>query len=487
MSAPANTRIDFRRNARRALADPFLQAALKRTSGHFRGGRDRAVAATPNWESLRDRAHATKTVVLENLDAYLVEFTRNLEAAGGRVHRAAAAADACRIIDSILTAAGAKRIVKSKSMVSEEIELNPHLEARGYSVVETDLGEFIIQLAGETPSHIIAPAVHKSKQQVVDLFRKFSVIPPRSDGSDRSASAPSESIEALTAAARARLRSEFLQADAGISGANFLVAETGHIVIVENEGNARLTTTCPRLHIAVAGIEKVLPKFEDLWVFLTLLPRSATGQMITTYVSLLRGPRAAGELDGPEEFHLILLDNGRSHMRHDPLLRQTLMCIRCGACLNFCPVYQTVGGHAYGGVYSGPIGAITTPQMRGLDSAGQLPYASSLCSACADVCPVKIPIPEILLRLRSDRVAHKSTPAERLAFRFWRWAMTNPGAYDFASRLTRIGARLLPFMRTPGTPRGVVEVNLPLAGDWLKTRDLPPVPARRFRDLWKKL
>ncbi|MGH6629976.1 MAG: LUD domain-containing protein, partial [Burkholderiales bacterium] len=340
-----------------------------------------------------------------------------------------------------------------------------------------------IQLAHETPSHIIAPAVHKSKQQIVDLFKKFGVI--LFDGGE--GGAPGESIETLTAAARVRLRGEFLNADAGISGANFLVAETGHLVIVENEGNARLTTTCPRVHIAVAGIEKILPKLEDLWVFLTLLPRSATGQMITTYVSFLKGPKKEFEPDGPQEFHLVLLDNGRNHMRHDPLLRETLMCIRCGACLNFCPVYQTVGGHAYGWVYSGPIGAITTPQMRGLDAAGQLPYASSLCSACADVCPVKIPIPEILLKLRQERVERKSSFAERVAFRVWRLGMTSPALYDFGSRLVRIGAWFFPFMRTPGLPRGIVDVNLPLADDWLKTRDLPPIPSQRFRDIWKKL
>ncbi len=285
---------------------------------------------------------------------------------------------------------GARNVVKSKSMVTEEIHLNDALQASGMEVIETDLGEYIIQLAGEAPSHIIAPAIHKTKGQIAELFTAKLGIEPTDD------------VDTLTSVARNVLRQRFADADIGISGVNFAVAETGTILILENEGNVRLTTSLPKVHIALMGIEKILPRFADLDVFLKLLPRSGTGQQLTTYQSLITGTKRRAEDEGPEQLHIVLLDNGRSRMLAHPTTRQALACIRCGACLNACPVYQQIGGHAYGSVYPGPIGAVITPQLIGLGKAAQLPYASSLCGACREVCPVKIDIPELLLHLRAE-------------------------------------------------------------------------------------
>src|SRR5919106_1778283 len=380
----------FAENAKAALNDVQLRGALRHATTMFGRRRREAAASLSNWEELRSEARAIKDEVLLHLDEYLEAFVREAERRGAKVHWAVDAAQANEIICGLTVERRARNVVKSKSMTTEEIHLNAALERAGMRVVETDLGEYIIQLAGETPSHIIAPAIHKTKRQVAELFTAELGIPPTDD------------IGQLTSTARSTLRQWFASADVGISGVNFGIAETGTIVIVENEGNIRLTTSLPRTHIAVMGIEKLLPRFDDLEVFLKLLPRSGTGQRLTTYQSYITGTKCNADDEGPDELHIVILDNGRSRMLAHPVTRQSLACIRCGACLNACPVYQQIGGHAYGSVYPGPIGAVITPQLVGLEKAAQLPYASSLCGACREVCPVKIDIPELLLHLRAE-------------------------------------------------------------------------------------
>ncbi|HSK62478.1 MAG TPA: LutB/LldF family L-lactate oxidation iron-sulfur protein, partial [Pyrinomonadaceae bacterium] len=392
----------FRENVRAALADVQLRGALKNATSLFGERRKEAAASLANWEDLRTQARAIKDEALLHLDQYLEEFVRNAESRGAQIHWARDAAEANAIITTLAIERQARIVVKSKSMTTEETHLNPALEAAGLQVVETDLGEYIIQLAEETPSHIIAPAIHKTRRQVSELFTAELGMPPTDD------------VAQLTSTARATLRDRFAAADVGISGVNFAVAETGTIVIVENEGNIRLTTSLPRIHIAVMGIEKVVPRFADLDVFLKLLPRSGTGQSLTTYQSFITGTKHRETDEGPEELHIVLLDNGRSPMLAQPVTRQSLACIRCGACLNACPVYQQIGGHAYGSVYPGPIGAVITPQLMGIEKSSQLPYASSLCGACREVCPVKIDIPQLLLHLRAEIAPRKGSIGERL-------------------------------------------------------------------------
>src|SRR6266516_2914652 len=376
----------FAANARAALVDTQLRGALRNATSLFAKRRLAAAEGLKNWEGLRTEARAIKDEVLLHLDKYLDQFVANAEKFGAQVHWARDAAEANQIVCRLAGERGARQLVKSKSMVTEEI----HLEAAGIEVIETDLGEYIIQLAGEAPSHIIVPAIHKTKKQIAELFTAKLGIEPTDD------------VDRLTSAARRVLRQRFAAADMGISGVNFGVAETGTILILENEGNVRLTTSLPRTHIAVMGIEKILPRFADLDVFLKLLPRSGTGQQLTTYQSLITGTKGRPDDEGPAELHIVLLDNGRSRMLAHPVTRQALACIRCGACLNACPVYQQIGGHAYGSVYPGPIGAVITPQLSGLAKNSQLPYASSLCGACREVCPVKIDIPQLLLHLRAE-------------------------------------------------------------------------------------
>src|SRR3954470_17909649 len=380
----------FDRNAREALADVQLRGALRNLTDTFGERRKIAITTVDDWEGLRSRARAVKDETLAHLDRYLEEFADNAERAGAKVHWAHDAAEACGIVLQLLSEREATRVVKSKSMATEEIHLNAALEAAGLSPVETDLGEWIIQLAHETPSHIVVPAIHKSKRQIAELFTEKVGLEPTDD------------VALLTSTARRVLRQRFMEADAGISGVNFGVAETGTFLILENEGNARLTTSLPKMHIAVMGIEKIIPRLTDLDVFLKLLPRSGTGQRLTAYQSLITGVKRNKDDEGPEEVHIVLMDNGRSRMLSHPVTRQSLACIRCGACLNACPVYQQIGGHAYGSVYPGPIGAVITPQLIGFSKAKQLPYASSLCGACREVCPVKIDIPELLLHLRAE-------------------------------------------------------------------------------------
>ena len=445
----------FRENARAALADTHLRGALKNATSLFGERRKEAAASLPNWEDLRTQARAIKDEALSHLDRYLEEFVRNAENRGAQIHWARDAAEANSIICGLALERKARIVVKSKSMTTEETHLNDALEAAGMQAVETDLGEYIIQLAGEPPSHIIAPAIHKTRGQVSELFTSELGMPPTDD------------VAQLTSTARATLRDRFAAADVGISGVNFAIAETGTIVIVENEGNIRLTTSLPRLHVAVMGIEKVIPRFADLDVFLKLLPRSGTGQRLTTYQSFITGIKRQATDEGPDELHIVLLDNGRSRMLAHPVTRQSLACIRCGACLNACPVYQQVGGHAYGSVYPGPIGAVITPQLMGIEKTAQLPYASSLCGACREVCPVKIDIPRLLLHLRGEISPRKGGIGERLAFKMWAKVMTSPSLYKMSAVAGRILQRVVPISRA-----------------WTSGRDLRPIESNSFHDLW---
>lgn len=466
---------DIHERAHRALGDAHLQEAYRSSTLRLYTHRQQAASEVPGWQRLRDRAHELKRVVMEHLDYYLTQFAENLERHGGRVHWAATAEEACAMVLDLARHAGARDVVKAKTMVSEEIELNQALEAAGIRAVETDLGEFILQLAGERPAHIVAPAIHKTRDDVSDLF----VTHLRSE--------PTREPERLTAIARHALREKFAHAGMGLSGANFAVAETGTIVLIENEGNIRLCTTAPRVHVALVGIEKIIPRFADLAVFLRLLGRSGTGQKLTVYTSLLTGPRRAGE-DGPEEMHVVLVDNGRVKTLADEKMREALYCIRCGACLNACPVYRKIGGHAYGWVYSGPIGALITPQFTGIEQARELPFASSLCGACREVCPVKINIPDLLLHLRGKAQEQTSAPrpadspvTERTAIRLWAWAMKRPRIYALGGSLARLAQRLL---ARQGWICGFPAFPL---SRWTEGRDLPALPPKTFRDLWKEI
>jgi len=444
-----------------------VAAALgnRRIRGNIRRALDGLVAkrwaAFPDgeeWARLRDQGHAIRSYALAHLPELLEGLEHRCTANGIRVHWAKTCGQANQLVLDILQRHAARRLVKGKSMVSEELGLNAFLEDRGIEVVETDLGELIVQLAGERPFHIVGPAIHKDRKQVAELFRaRFPDLPD------------SEDAEALTAIARRILREKFRGATAGLTGVNFAVAETGTLALVENEGNGQMCATVPQMHIAVMGIEKVIARLDQLPTLLTLLTRSATGQPITTYVNLIGAPRRAGELDGPEEVHLILLDNGRSRLFADPELRATLHCIRCGACMNHCPVYTRLGGHAYGTVYAGPIGSILEPQLRGLAAAGGLVDASSLCGACSEVCPVRIPIPDLLNRLRAEGVGagtesrvlgrgSRRNLKQTALWRLWAWCHADPGRYRLMSSLvgktgTGITRLAKPWTRTRLAPR----------------------------------
>jgi L-lactate dehydrogenase complex protein LldF len=478
----------FDANARAALTDMQLRGALRNATSLFGKRRLAAARSLGNWEDLRSQARQIKDETLLHLDRYLEEFTANAQEAGAEIHWARDGDEANRIVKLLARERHARLVVKSKSMTTEEIHLNAALEAEGIEALETDLGEYIIQLAGETPSHIIAPAIHKTRGQIAELF------------TDKLGIEPTEDIARLTITARQVLRDKFAAADIGVSGVNFGVAETGTILILENEGNIRLTTSLPKTHIAVMGIEKVIPRFADLEVFLKLLPRSGTGQHLTAYQSLITGTKRLPEGEGPDELHIILLDNGRSRMLAHPITRQSLACIRCGACLNACPVYQQIGGHAYGSVYPGPIGAVITPQLFGLAKAEQLPFASSLCGACREVCPVKIDIPELLLHLRSEitesrrQNAGGKTPAsptgklhrsERLAFKMWATVMTRPRWYEFSGKFARVLQRSVVHSNRIGKVSGFVSRLLPPLAAWTNVRDLRPIEAETFREWWR--
>lgn len=460
---------------RKNLADEAVQQAVHAGTARLAAKRAEVVssAVLPDYQELREQAHAIKRHTLENLDYYLQQFEANLTARGGKVVYCKDGGEVAEFILKLARERGVSSIVKAKSMTSEEIGLNEHLEAEGVEAVETDLGEYIIQLARQRPYHIVAPALHMTRYEVADLF-EGRLQAPRETRIDRQ-----------TAIARRLLREKFLSAGMGVSGANFLVADSGAVALVENEGNIRLTTSAPKVHVAVAGIEKMIPRAQDLATFLKLLGRSGTGQPLTVYTSLLSGPRRPGEIDGPDEFYVLLLDNGRTRLLADRRKRQSLYCIRCGACLNHCPVYRKIGGHSYPWVYSGPIGAILTPQYLGAGYEPGLPFASSLCGACAEVCPVKIDIPNILLKLRAEEkkleAREKSGRLERLAFRIWAWVMCHPRVYTLMGRMA--GAFL---SSDDGWIRKVPRVmNLGPLAAWLSRRDLPPPPRRTFRDMWR--
>jgi L-lactate dehydrogenase complex protein LldF len=422
----------------------------------------------PDSDKLRTLAGQIKQHALDNLDYYLDQLKASIERKGGHFHMVSTAEEANALIIDIAKKAGCKRVIKSKSMVSEETELAHELERRGMDVVETDLGEFIVQISHTKPSHIVAPIVHMDKGTVGKLFSEYFKTPYTDDP------------ELLTRQARAHLRDKFRNADFGMTGANFLVAETGHVVSVENEGNARQSMTTPRVLVTLAGIEKVVPRMMDLSVMLKLLARSATGQHLTIYTNLFGGPRLAGEKDGPEEFHLVLLDGGRTEILGSEY-RETLRCIRCGACLNACPVYRKIGGHAYGHVYSGPIGALITPLMNGLEQYKNLPQASSLCGACYEACPVKINIPQHLISLRRDIVNRKiNSRLERMVYRLWASCMKSPFLYGVLGALQKFDLR-----RRAKKTGWITKLPTPAAG-WTAVRDMPPPAKKTFHELWKK-
>jgi L-lactate dehydrogenase complex protein LldF len=460
----------FREEAKDALSDPNLKLALGRIKTHFQLGRNYAVSLYPDFEGLREQGRAIRDFALSRLDTLLETFEKKVVERGGHVHWARDAAEAREIVLAILKNADAKTVTKGKSMVTEEIELNPFLEANGIVPIETDLGEYIIQLRREPPSHIIAPAFHLNKEDVADTFRKsHSSLDPARNLDERTS---------LVAEARTMLRADFERADAGITGANFLAADEGAAIIVTNEGNGDLTRLLPRTHIVVTGIEKVVPDLDDVAVLLRLLTRSATGQSISSYVSVMSGPRRAGENDGPEQFHVVLVDNGRSRLIGTEA-EDVLRCIRCSACLNHCPVYGAVGGHAYGATYPGPIGAVLNPELIGIAAAHHHPNASTFCGRCAEVCPVKIPLPKIMRYWRAREYASGLAPKTMTyGLSLWAYAAKRPALYR---RLASIAARTL---RALGSRKGRVRA-LPAMYGWFIARDLPAPQGKTFHDLWK--
>ena len=452
----------FKATARGKLDDANLQAALEKLQTNFVRGRAERVAELDNFEAIRDAAAQIRDRALAHLDLYLEEFERNATAQGAVVHWAETVEDVNRIVCALAREHGVKKAVKSKSMVTEECALNDALEAAGVEVVETDLGEYILQLAKEPPSHIVAPVVHKTRFEVADLFEARHRRPRTTE------------IAALTREARETLRPHFLSADMGITGANFVIAETGSTLIVTNEGNGRLVTTLPRVHVAITGIEKVVPTLEDVTTLLRLLPRHGTAQTITNYVSVTTGPRRESDDEGPEHFHVILVDAGRSGLLGGEM-QEMLRCIRCGACMNHCPVYQSVGGHAYGWVYPGPMGSVLTPSYVGLEKALDLPHASTLCNQCGVVCPVKIPLPDLLRKLRERQFERGLRPwRERAGLALWSWAARRPRVYG---ALAHCAAWLL--ARLGGAAGRIA--SLPGASGWTRGRDLPAPEGKTFR------
>ncbi len=457
----------FQRNSEKALADKTLSDALSRATERFLSHRAAAVAAFPGFEAARLAGSRIREETLSDLDVHIRRFIVEAEKRGTVVHAARDAAEAREIAVRIAKEEGISLAVKSKSMVAEEIDLAAALGKAGVEVAESDLGEFIVQLAGEPPSHLIAPAVHKTRDEISRLFQ------------ERLGEPYADKIPDLVGIVRRRMREKFLAAGMGISGANFLCADTGSVVLVTNEGNGRMGTILPRVHLVVAGIEKVIPRLGDLPVFLRLLPRSASGQVISTYVSILTGTARPGDAEGPSRLHILLVDGGRTGILRGKY-REILKCIRCGACLNVCPVYQSVGGHAYGWVYTGPMGSVLTPLLAGMSEGAPLPNASTLCGACAEVCPVRIPLPEMLLDLRSDqRNRGAKTPAEVLGMKGYAAAMGRAGILEALERIVGVLSQLffkdgkmawLPFQLSR----------------WTERRDFTAPAPQPFRNLWKK-
>jgi L-lactate dehydrogenase complex protein LldF len=456
----------FKERAHANMANAELQRNLQKIKGKFVAHRRASLSELDDFEATRDAGRAIRQRALDDLDVWLDIFERNATARGATVLWAEIPAEINAHVLDIARRHGARKIIKSKSMVSEESALDRAIEAAGLTVVETDLGEYILQINDyEPPSHIIGPALHKSKEEVADLFAKAHATPRKLE------------INELCLEARSVLRRHYLTADMGISGGNFFVAETGSVVIVTNEGNATLTTTLPKVHVAISGIEKIVPTLEDVATLMRLLPRSATGQSISNYVDILTGTKGAGEFHGAEHMYFILVDAGRSGVLGSEL-REALRCIRCGACMNHCPVYQNIGGHSYGWVYPGPIGSILTPSYIGLENALDLPEASTLCNQCGVVCPVKIPLPDLQRKLREQEFERGLRPwPERAGLRAWSWLATHPRLYALA---TRIGVRALRWVS--GSDRMLHK--LPFAGGWTDGRDMPAPQGRTFRDLY---
>ena len=461
---------NFKQNAARAAADEQLKGALAKAQYGFVGKRAKTIQKLPEFEDLREQGKIIRNHVLANLDYYLERYETAVQRQGGQVHWAESSEDAQNIVRDICRRAGARLVIKGKSMISEEVALNQALEQDGLEVVESDLGEYILQLANEPPSHIIAPAVHKTKAQISELFYQAH----KKLGYDKRL----ETVPELVNEARQVLRSRYLEADVGITGANFLVAETGSNIIVTNEGNGDLSCTLPRVHIVTASIEKVVPTLDDASALLRLLARSATGQEMTSYTTFSSGPRRASDTDGPEEYHVVLVDNGRSAMLSS-VFRDILRCIRCGACMNHCPVYGAIGGHSYGWVYPGPMGAVLTPNFLGLEEAGDLANACTLNGRCSSVCPMKIPLPDLLREHRRLQFEAKLTPkVAGYALAGWKFFVKRPRLYQ---PLTALGMKM---MGKLGRRKGRFR-RLPMAGSWTRSRDLPAPQGQTFQAAWR--
>jgi L-lactate dehydrogenase complex protein LldF len=456
--------------ARGMLGDTQLRKNVRHATEVIQAKRARVVAEMPDWQQLRESGRQIREHAMANLNHYLEEFERNCTRAGGKVHWARDGEEAKRIVTALVKASGSDEVIKIKSMTTEEIHLNVALEVAGIRAYETDLAELIIQLGHDQPSHIVVPALHKNRQQIREIFQREMNLPELGD-----------KPEDLADAARRFLREKFLRVKTAVSGANFLIAETGSVCIVESEGNGRMCLTLPETLITIAGIDKVLPRFEDLEVMLQLLPRSATGERMNPYNSIWTGVH---EGDGPRSFHVVLMDNARTDVLADEEGRQTLNCIRCGACQNACPVYRQTGGHAYGSVYAGPIGAILTPQLQQMHHAQSLPYASSLCGACYEVCPVKINIPEVLIHLRNKVVLQKGLSAESIAMKAMAAIFRSERRFRAAQRMGRVAEA--PLVRKDGQGGGWIGWLPGLLGGWTQVRDLQEMPKETFRDWWEK-
>ena len=462
MSTPATR---FNADARRVSADLRHRGIIRTAMGNYEVVRDRRKAGFQDWQGARDLAARTKFEAINHLDAHLEQFARLIEARGTIVHWAADASQARDIILGILRDKNAKLVVKSKAMTTEEIHLNEAMESAGYEVVESDLGEFIVQLRQEPPYHLVFPAMHLTRGEIQETFQQ------------KLREAPSDNPEELTMVARRVLREKYLQADVGITGANFAIAETGMISITENEGNARLTAALPRTMVTIIGIEKVLPRLEDLALFLPMLAVMGTGQPLACYNTLYGGPRQPGEADGPEEYHVVLLDNQRTTLLADAEQRDALGCIRCGACLNVCPIFCNVGGHTYGTVYGGPIGSVITPHLRGLQDWKHLSYASSLCGACSETCPVRIDLHHHLLQNRRNASHAKPIRWQKLAFQLFAAVANHSWLWSLVTKLGRLGQRF----------HGLIKGSaVDPAQAWTKTRELPPIARQSFHEWWKE-
>lgn len=471
---PHETDLSLKQRSQQALQDPFLRKAIRFTTDRLQTKKQESTEAFGNWEDWREQGRQIRAHTIAYLDYYLNQFASQLERAGGHVHFAKDGGEAAQIALQIAQAKKAKTVVKSKSMVTEEVHINEIFQQHGIHCLETDLGEYIVQLAEQTPSHIIIPAIHQTREQIADLFSK--------EHGERI----STDTKALTAYARKKLRQDFAKAEIGMTGCNFAIAESGSIVLFSNEGNARMVTTLPKTHIVMMGMERILPTWEDLEVMANLLPRSATGQKRTVYISALTGPRRKAEKDGPSEMHVIILDNGRSKQLGDPQFQAILHCIRCGACLNVCPVYRQIGGHAYGSVYPGPIGAVLSPLLHPENEQMQdLPYASSLCGACYEACPVKIPLHDMLVHLRARKVASgKRSVAEKVAFQGFATLFQHHTRYQWAMSTMKKAQQ---WTVKDGTRGSALLKWLPVIQGWSHKRRLPYSSAPSFRRQWKTL